>query len=229
VLIAPSIIPKHTTRGWKLCSCWKNDSTSGISLKDLKQSHPIQVAEYPDTNKLVSEPAFNWLVKTILRRRDCIIKAVKTRHQRCEQKFGLELPKTVKHAYCDDELANYYQQQIGMLRWAVELGRINICTEVSMMGIPFDNSTTTYCNNVAVVKNTTASESTLKKNNLLPLCREALAAEHIRDCKILGTDNPADLFTKPTPMVLCIAVICRNCFGLILVINGRYLKRIRNK
>jgi hypothetical protein len=35
--------------------------------------------------------------------------------------------------YCDDELANYYQQQVGVLRWAVELGRINICTEVSMM------------------------------------------------------------------------------------------------
>jgi hypothetical protein len=35
--------------------------------------------------------------------------------------------------YCDDELANYYQQQIGVLRWAVELGRINICAEVSMM------------------------------------------------------------------------------------------------
>jgi hypothetical protein len=35
--------------------------------------------------------------------------------------------------YCDDELANYYQQQIGVLRWAVELGRINICAKVSMM------------------------------------------------------------------------------------------------
>jgi hypothetical protein len=35
--------------------------------------------------------------------------------------------------YCDEETANYYQQQIGVLRWAVELGRINICTEVSML------------------------------------------------------------------------------------------------
>jgi hypothetical protein len=35
--------------------------------------------------------------------------------------------------YCDDEEANYYQQQIGVLRWAVELGRIDIHTEVSML------------------------------------------------------------------------------------------------
>ena len=34
---------------------------------------------------------------------------------------------------CDDELSHYYMQQIGVLRWAVELGRINICTEVSML------------------------------------------------------------------------------------------------
>ena len=35
--------------------------------------------------------------------------------------------------YCDDDDMNYYQQQIGVLRWSVELGRIDICTEVSMM------------------------------------------------------------------------------------------------
>ena len=32
-----------------------------------------------------------------------------------------------------DEDANYYQQQIGVLRWMVELGRVDVCTEVSML------------------------------------------------------------------------------------------------
>ena len=32
-----------------------------------------------------------------------------------------------------DEDASYYQQQIGVLRWMVELGRVDICTEVSML------------------------------------------------------------------------------------------------
>jgi hypothetical protein len=34
---------------------------------------------------------------------------------------------------CNDEDTNFYQQQIGVLRWAVELGRIDICTEVSVL------------------------------------------------------------------------------------------------
>ena len=32
-----------------------------------------------------------------------------------------------------DKDTSYYQQQIGVLRWMVELGRIDICTEVSML------------------------------------------------------------------------------------------------
>jgi hypothetical protein len=37
-----------------------------------------------------------------------------------------------------------------------------------------------------------------KKHNAIcyHCAREALAAGHIRVCKILGTDNPADLFTN---------------------------------
>jgi hypothetical protein len=34
---------------------------------------------------------------------------------------------------CGRKLAHYYQQQIGVLQWAVELGRVNICAEVSML------------------------------------------------------------------------------------------------
>jgi hypothetical protein len=68
-----------------------------------------------------------------------------------------------------------------------------------MMGIPFDDATTIYCYNETVVKNTTAPESTLKKkHNAICYHRahEALAAGHIRVCKILGTENPANLFMK---------------------------------
>ena len=42
-------------------------------------------------------------------------------------------PELDVSALCGEEEANYYQQQIGVLRWIVELGRIDICTEVSMM------------------------------------------------------------------------------------------------
>jgi hypothetical protein len=35
--------------------------------------------------------------------------------------------------YCNDEEANYFQQHIGVLRWTIELGRIDITAEVSML------------------------------------------------------------------------------------------------
>ena len=35
--------------------------------------------------------------------------------------------------YCDDESGNFYQHQVGILQWIVELGCIDIGTEVSMM------------------------------------------------------------------------------------------------
>jgi hypothetical protein len=43
------------------------------------------------------------------------------------------LPALDAMEYCNSELNQYYQQQILVLRWLVELGRINICTEVSML------------------------------------------------------------------------------------------------
>ena len=33
----------------------------------------------------------------------------------------------------DATMASYYQSLIGILRWIVELGRVDICVEVSMM------------------------------------------------------------------------------------------------
>jgi hypothetical protein len=71
--------------------------------------------------------------------------------------------------------------------------------KLCMMGIPFDNATTIYCDNEVVVKNMTAPESTLKKKRNT-IChhhaQEALAAGHIPVCKILGTENPANVFMK---------------------------------
>ena len=42
-------------------------------------------------------------------------------------------PELDTSQYLNDEDANYYQQQIGVLRWAVEIRRIDITCAVSMM------------------------------------------------------------------------------------------------
>jgi hypothetical protein len=56
------------------------------------------IAEYADRNKLLDEPAFNWWAPYTLTKRDRIIKAAKKRYFRKHQKYGIEMPKTVRRA-----------------------------------------------------------------------------------------------------------------------------------
>jgi hypothetical protein len=53
---------KHTTIGWQLHCQWKDCSTSWVNLADLKESYPIETAEYAIILGIDHEPAFNWWV-----------------------------------------------------------------------------------------------------------------------------------------------------------------------
>ena len=90
--------PKRTTRGWFLCVQWKDGSTSWETLKDLKDSNPIETAEYAVANQIDQEPAFNWWVPYTLKKRDRIIKTARARLVKKNEKFGIEIPSTVKRA-----------------------------------------------------------------------------------------------------------------------------------
>ena len=53
---------KKTTRGWSLCILWKDGSTLWEPLKDIKESNPLEVAEYMVMNGIQNEPTFAWWV-----------------------------------------------------------------------------------------------------------------------------------------------------------------------
>ena len=50
----------QTTIGWKFLCEFKDDSNTWVSLKVLKEYHPIEVAEYVTAIRLETEPAFSW-------------------------------------------------------------------------------------------------------------------------------------------------------------------------
>jgi hypothetical protein len=90
---------RRSTIGWQLCCQWKDGSSSWVNLADLKEYHPIEVAEYAKIIGIDHEPAFNWWVPHILKKRDRIISLVKKRSPQFlkrTHKFGIEVPKTVK-------------------------------------------------------------------------------------------------------------------------------------
>ena len=94
---------RKTTKGWRLCVKWKDGSTSWEKLSNLKESNPVEVAEYATAVGIDDQPAFKWWVPHVLRKRDRIIQKVKTRYHKRTHKFGFRVPKTVEEALLIDK------------------------------------------------------------------------------------------------------------------------------
>ena len=90
---------RKTTKGWKLCVKWKDGTMTWERLADLKESNPIEVAEYAIAQGIDHEPAFAWWVPYTLNRSETITKAVNTQRLKRTHKFGTRLPKMVKEAF----------------------------------------------------------------------------------------------------------------------------------
>jgi hypothetical protein len=102
---------RKTSKGWSFCVEWKDGSTSWERLADLKESNPVEIADYVVTHGLDSEPAFAWWVPFTLKRRNRIMAAVHKRYHKRTHKFGIEIPKTYEDCVrIDKENGNTYWQ-----------------------------------------------------------------------------------------------------------------------
>ena len=59
---------RKTTKGWDLKIEWEDRSTSWMPLVDIKETIPVDVAEYAKANRLDKEPAFAWWVPHTLKK-----------------------------------------------------------------------------------------------------------------------------------------------------------------
>ncbi|KAI2490038.1 Reverse transcriptase (RNA-dependent DNA polymerase) [Fragilaria crotonensis] len=91
-------VPKNTTKGWKMLCQWKDGSSDWVDLKHVKDSNPIELAEYAVANRIQEEPAFKWWVSETLRVRNRIIGKVKSRYWKTSHKYGVRLPHSVQEA-----------------------------------------------------------------------------------------------------------------------------------
>ena len=89
---------QRTTQGWEVCVLWKDHSTTWHKLKDIKDSYPVELAEFAVENGVAHRPAFAWWVPHTLRKRDCIISKVKSKYWVRTHKYGIQIPKSVKEA-----------------------------------------------------------------------------------------------------------------------------------
>jgi len=94
---------RETTKGWEILVQWKDGSTTWVKLKDVKDSNPVQLAEYAVHMRIAEEPAFAWWVPYVLKKRNRIIAKVKSKYWLRTHKFGIRIPKSVEEAKRLDE------------------------------------------------------------------------------------------------------------------------------
>jgi hypothetical protein len=100
---------RETTIGWELLVQWKDQSTTWVTLKDMKEAYPVQSAEYAVQARIAEEPAFAWWAPHTLKKRNRIIARVKSKYWLRTHKFGIRIPKSVKEAReIDAENGNSY-------------------------------------------------------------------------------------------------------------------------
>ena len=101
--------PKKTTAGWKINVEFTDGVTAWLPLKDVKESNPIELAEYAILNRIDDKPAFKWWVSLVIRKRNRMVNKVKKKYWRTTHKFGIRIPKTVAEALqIDRENGNTY-------------------------------------------------------------------------------------------------------------------------
>jgi hypothetical protein len=89
---------KATTRGWELLVEWRDGSSDWVSLKDLKDSYPVDLAVYANENLLADKPAFAWWTPNVLRKQKRILQKVKSKYWARTHKYSIRSPKSIQEA-----------------------------------------------------------------------------------------------------------------------------------
>ena len=74
-----------------------------VTIKDLKESNPVEIAEFITARGIADEPAFNWWVPWTLKKSERIIALIISRLKITTHKYGFEIPTSKKHVKRLDE------------------------------------------------------------------------------------------------------------------------------
>jgi hypothetical protein len=88
----------RTTRGWELAVQWKDGLFDWIALKDLKDSYPVELAEYALSRGIQNEPAIAWWVPYVHKKRLSIIAKLKSKYWQRTHKYGTRVPRLIDKA-----------------------------------------------------------------------------------------------------------------------------------
>ena len=118
---------RKTTAGWDLLVRWKDKSDSWVKLSDMKESHPVEMAEFAKAKGIQREPVFCWWEPYTLHKRDAIVVAMRVKLRKTTHQYGVEIPKDVHHT---QELDKRNGNTVWMDALAKEMFNVGIAFEV---------------------------------------------------------------------------------------------------
>ena len=74
-----------------------------MTLKDMKNSYPVQMAEYAVQRHIAGDPEFAWWIRHVLAKRNRIIGNLKSKYWVQTHKFSVKTPRSVQEAEAFDE------------------------------------------------------------------------------------------------------------------------------
>jgi hypothetical protein len=93
----------------------------------------VEVGEYAINKEIDGEPAFDWWVPYVLKRRDRIISAVNKRYHKRTHKYGIEIPKSIQHA---SELDRQNSNNLWKTALAKEMDAVRVAFSILSEGEP---------------------------------------------------------------------------------------------
>ena len=92
------------TAGWKILTRIKDQSKIWVSLSQLKESNPVQLALFSQARGIADKSAFGLWVPYILKKANWIICLIKSRIKVTTHKYGVEIPTYIAETKRLDEL-----------------------------------------------------------------------------------------------------------------------------
>ena len=74
-----------------------------MTLKYMKNSYPVQMANYAVQHRITGDPAFAWWILHVLAKRNRIIGNMKSKYWVQMHKFGVKISKSVQDSKAFDE------------------------------------------------------------------------------------------------------------------------------
>ena len=92
-----------TAKVWEICVLWKDGSTYCIAIKDIKQLHTIQLADFSQLHGINEEAEFAWWIPYVYQKRRAMISKLKSKYWQRTHTYGIKIPKSINEAYEFDE------------------------------------------------------------------------------------------------------------------------------